>query len=773
MSNDCSALLSNSGKKIIISKICPTSGVLDVASKSVFAAPDALCTTAGGKLAAFVTQGPNGQTINVVKPESGSFTDAVSPFPAPKGGFGTVVRLAISDSGRFLAACDQTGQIYSCKLPISPSDPDPRWKFLDVKDSSRIVWQFLREAPILVAGGSDGRVHAWDCDASRRIGRLCLGTPITSLQGRMCADAELIVGTGCSTDPKPRQVLQLHLLSAPGGQMDIQIRHKWALPIVGEIASAELSSDGRRLYTGSSGGAVHLWGIVQDTVALWETVRTPNGTPHVWLLTDDRTVLRLSYAQLIGPWRAAATGRQSLPIASGSARPFAIDKPNHEHPGRIFLSTPSDPKSVRAFSFASKLESPPTESSPLAGLTAEVTAIEVISDLGAQNKTAAENALSLLVATADGKAILVNPENRQTRAEVFVGESVQCFAKGVDSKNPVVAAGSDHALYSILEFSNSALQPLIDQHRWTTLSRAVHGLAYLPDKASLAIGFADGSIMLRELGPRKTFGKPRQGFSPLDRLVEADTVADPNYHSGYVSSVAWNNDGSLVATASADGCVRTWGVADGKLKDCLLIKSDEIISDQAKVKEALNKEPWVLSRERWKSPDGPTWDYNVIYSTTFRHSGGNEWVMAQPFDMRIAYWSHSQSGLASPPAGSPKLLSLSLNADHTSMATGSAGGTVVFWKFDSGGAPVTDGEPLLVGPSDVPVFTTAFAPGTPDRLAAMTSQGVLALFQKQGSPLDASRFVHDPEHRIQHQFFQPRVECSGNQAYRDGSSETD
>src|SRR6266699_4948815 len=92
--------------------------------------------------------------------------------------------------------------------------------------------------------------------------------------------------------------------------------------------------------------------------------------------------------------------------------------------------------------------------------------------------------------------------------------------------------------------NQTKLIPLGTTFLTTQSASSVFAVAWSPDGKRLALGYADGSVQIRDA----TTGK-------IDFTVQG--------HTGHIWTVAWSPDGKRLASASWDHTVQVWDTSTG------------------------------------------------------------------------------------------------------------------------------------------------------------------------------------------------------------------
>ncbi|QRV90779.1 actin cortical patch component [Ceratobasidium sp. AG-Ba] len=154
-------------------------------------------------------------------------------------------------------------------------------------------------------------------------------------------------------------------------------------------------------------------------------------------------------------------------------------------------------------------------------------------------------------------------------------------ATAVDAHGKTVAVGSEDKAVTLYEWDGSGLKEL---EKFTSNKGAITAIAFSPDGNLIAAADSAGKIFLYDVAEKKlltsrwvfhsarvyslawTSDSKHCASGSLDTHVYVYSVERPernlgikNAHAGGVTGVAWVEPGVL-ASAGADGCVRTWSV---------------------------------------------------------------------------------------------------------------------------------------------------------------------------------------------------------------------
>ena len=193
---------------------------------------------------------------------------------------------------------------------------------------------------------------------------------------------------------------------------------------------------------------------------------------------------------------------------------------------------------------------------------------------------------------------------------------------------------------------------------------------------------------------------PQEPSPPKPRLV-----GSWKGHSGSVHSIAVSADGARAVTASEDGTLRIWKVADGVTKT--VCKQGERV---------------------WAAAFLP----------------GGDRVVAGGFDGRLTLWNADDGArlatFGPEPDGGRAIACLAVSADGKTVLTGGFDGRVRSWDLAARGVATE-----WSGHSDT-VFAVAFGPG-PDRIASGSFDGTLRIVDRRTNEPAVVLTEDDPEQR--------------------------
>jgi WD40 repeat protein len=213
-----------------------------------------------------------------------------------------------------------------------------------------------------------------------------------------------------------------------------------------------------------------------------------------------------------------------------------------------------------------------------------------------------------------------------------------------------------------------------------------------------------------------------------DNAIELTPLTVLSGHTGWVHDIAWNSDGSKLASAGADSTVRVWDASNGATLQLLTGHSGEVVSvgwgpgDEV-ASGSLDNTVWVWngsSGEGITTLNGHTGD---VWSVGWASDGS--WLASAGDDLTVWLWQPDGSGepiLENSPA---PIYSLAVNGNQ--IAVGAYDGTITLLQANSDAAP----ESFNAG---LPINALAFGP---DSLSAVGESSQVVLWQN-GEPIQIS-----------------------------------
>lgn len=431
------------------------------------------------------------------------------------------------------------------------------------------------------------------------------------------------------------------------------------------VNAVAFTADGKIIATGLADGMVRLWGIVDPgSPTLLGAMKAHSGEVRGVRITKDGIMLTAGEDGFLRVWNITKPENPVLlgkPLAAHQdlLRSLAIS-PN----GKIAATGGTD-ATLRLWQIDQDRTAPlgPPLKAHGPGM---VRAIAFSSD-GGRLATASDDHTALVWNVADPRhALPIGPH--------LVGheDEVTSVAFHPKDRNQLITGSDDQTVRRW-----SVAQPAHPKQLGRALTGAhdeVYSVAYTPDITMAAAGVRDGTII----------------FWNLQGVLPAPHGAPLVGHEEGVDPVVFSATGNFLATASEDGMVKLWSVADGSLISTLH-HDDEVTAAAF-------------------SPDKP----NV-----FASGSGPEiylWDLTNP--------AHPRSLGAPLPAHEEAVVSLAFCSRRHLLIAGDEGGQVWIWNLADLAHPVLVGTPLEGNPDAV----DSVACSAHGRLLAVAGTGLVKLW---------------------------------------------
>lgn len=293
---------------------------------------------------------------------------------------------------------------------------------------------------------------------------------------------------------------------------------------------------------------------------------------------------------------------------------------------------------------------------------------------------------------AQGKVILLDSITRQTVGQPLIGHIDYINSVTFSADGSVLASGSWDK--TIILWDTTNYQPFERQPLYGHTSN-VNSISFSPDGKHFVSGGGDGALILWDVKPHQPIGRQvGLGHETVSLAVSADgnhfatgsnhgivylsdTRTDPpatlsliGHEATFVNALAFNPDGSILATGSHDKTIRLWNVETGEQIGNPLLGHTELINSLA------------------FSPNG-----NIIASGSW--------------DDQVILWDVSTPAgpiiLGALPGKSERVISLAFSPDGRTLASGYQGDElpgdlhentiIVLWDVETQqpiGQPLTD-----------------------------------------------------------------------------------
>jgi WD40 repeat protein/DNA-binding SARP family transcriptional activator len=347
---------------------------------------------------------------------------------------------------------------------------------------------FDRDGRRVVSAGADGSARIWNVAGGRPLRLVHPGRDALVLAASFSPDGSRVATTDFAG------VVRVWDAASGRGLMRIPVSEQ-------PLASVRFSGDGRRVVTGSSGGAIHL--VSLDQRAVLAELRGHHGPARAdFVARSARLVSAGEEDGTLRLWTAPAT--RVLPMRTRAAPSISRD-------GAVVVSG-SDSGTVHVWSRATGRDRELSDH-------AETSSVQ-LSPGGRQIVSASWDDRVLLWDVASG---------RPTAVPSLPGDK---YAAAIDATGRHIAIGGATAL--VLQAPDGSARRRLRGHRGY-----VNALAFSPDSRHLLTGSDDGTARVWNV---------RTGA--LERTLRG--------HEGIVRDVAYSDDGRSIATAGSDGTVRVW-----------------------------------------------------------------------------------------------------------------------------------------------------------------------------------------------------------------------
>jgi WD40 repeat protein len=560
----------------------------------------------------------------------------------PDGDEGGADALAYSPDGKILAIGGGEVQLWDTATHQQIGGP------LNASPGEVTSVAFNPEGTILATVSPVGKVELWNVATRQRI-----GAPLSTENDTSVAfspDGKLLA-TGSSSDG----TAQL---------WDVATRQKIGGPLKAdsyEVTSLAFSPDGETLATGGYGGTVRLW-----DVSTHEQIGSPLSTGSVYSLTfspDGTMLATATYAGAARLWSIATRQEIGTPLNGNAGEVLSVA---FSPDGKLLASGSSD-GTARLWDVATATDH--QIGPPLSRASSGIICLAFSPD----GKT-------LATGYGDGTVWLWDVATRRRIGRPIHVVSVETVAFSPDGKLLATGSSLDETarLWNVATHQQIGGQ-LFGKDR-TGSNGGVDSVAFSPDSATLAVGYADSSVRLWNVATHQQIGN-----SMVTNL-------------GSISSVAFSPDGKLLAAGvglvgpvdgvSSGGAVAFFNVATHKQIGKPITGNMQDVASVAfspDGKTLATGDGTGGATQLWnvatRQQDGSTINGGTgpVYSVAFNQDGtilatGGGDETARLWDVS----THQQIGNPLN-AGTAAITSVAFTPDGKTLATGSYDGTTQLW----------------------------------------------------------------------------------------------
>jgi len=393
---------------------------------------------------------------------------------------------------------------------------------------------FSPDGTLLATAYGDGTVRLWNAAAEHAVGApLRADTGAVSVTGiAFSPDSTLLAtayddGTVRLWNPRTHHAVGTPLRADTGAV---------------SVTGVAFSPDGRRLATAGTDGTVRVWNAAggQAPLATYTGNASVNG---VAFSPDGR---RLATADADGTVRVWNAGGGQAPLATYTGN-VPVNGVAFSPDGKLLATAGAD-GTVGLWNTATGHEA----GAPFSAETGPGSSVNAVAF--------SPDGKLLATADADGTVGLWNPATRRAispplRTETGPGPGVNAVAFSPDGRL-LASAGADGTARLWNPATRQAPHPLLPAG--TGARYNVRGVAFSPNGTLLASADADGTARLWNPATGQAIGPPlpvetRQVSGVRNFSFEPD-----------VTGVAFSPDGTVLATADADGTARLWNPATGQ-----------------------------------------------------------------------------------------------------------------------------------------------------------------------------------------------------------------
>ncbi|WFD31256.1 hypothetical protein MSPP1_002290 [Malassezia sp. CBS 17886] len=245
-----------------------------------------------------------------------------------------------------------------------------------------------------------------------------------------------------------------------------------------------------------------------------------------------------------------------------------------------------------------------------------------------------------------------SPADDDKDATMLSGHSAEVFVAAWNPTVPgLLASGAGDATVRIwdlkTEKDDSIDPPAVCKHLPPTQAKNISTLAWNPDGTLLASGSYDGILRL---------------WTP-----QGDLHLVMSMHQGPIFAVRWNAKGNLLLTGSADGTAIVWDVSSGRTRQQFSLHSDNVLD----VQWLTDGSDYPATDRRPEQPNQAAAD--AVFATCSADNCVLLWKIGEPKPIR-SFLAHTD-----------EVNSIRFDPSQTLLASASDDGTARIWAVDASG----------------------------------------------------------------------------------------
>jgi len=588
----------------------------------------------------------------------------------------------------------------------------------EVHESAVMCAQFLFDGTSLVTGSRDNNLMVWDCvKGDYRPMETMYAHKATVTCLAFCSATNTLASAGRDSSIKLWDVITLEPGMRDRRADDSTIKCQVSMSLdahVGDVVSLTFKEDGSRLFSGARDNYIKVWDTTSGTV-LRDIKGHRGDIRRMILINKEKLLLTACIDSQVRVWKLTEQQNaiEDVPqtteeIMAGGGSAVLDDKSakdevltsftGHEydvwacelHKKAKLLVTASSLNEVRIWDASDLLA--PKQIYEFVGHSQTITDVKIYGEK------------RFVSCSEDYNVSVYNMETHVREAHHNFEGSVNCLA--LSSDGSYCFAGGNH--YDIKCYCIASDGDQTDVHsevaRFVGHAGAVTALALSPDNTCLASSGHDFDI---KLWPLK-LPYHRKNERPV-RVKSHSTVTA---HRGRVTSLAFNEDGSLLASGGTDHSIIVWKVKTGLLGGLGL-------------------------SQIWSNEDAHR---AVVTSVCFGRGPSADLVLSGSWDSNLVVWRAASGGppLATVRGHVHKITDLTVSTSGEYALTCSADATIRMWRLEE---PYACQVSYIVPQSEgafnsVSIGTTTFA--------SASESGMIRLWPLYGVDKYASHFQEPP-----------------------------